>query len=166
MNMSPNTHSAHSCATSEKLSWGKRALAAFLCACALSFTLLSLAGCFSEPAAEEAPAADQPQEQVATVSVEVTVDSSAADGSVSYSETLDLEEGATALDALKATGLDVSVETSDFGAYVTNVGGLANGQHGGMSGWMYKVNGEFAEVGCDAYELADGDVLTWEYSVG
>ena len=36
--------------------------------------------------------------------------------------------------------------------------------YGEMSGWMYRVNGEFPDVGCGAYQLRDGDVIEWLYT--
>ena len=44
--------------------------------------------------------------------IQVVVDSSAADGSVSYDGTVELAEGATVLDAIEATGLDNLIKAS------------------------------------------------------
>lgn len=100
------------------------------------------------------------------LSVEVTVDSSAADGSVSFSGTVELPAGANAFDALVATGLDIQSSDSQYGVYVEAVDGLEAGAFGEMSGWLYDVNDEVAMVAADAYELADGDSVTWTYSTG
>ena len=35
---------------------------------------------------------------------------------------------------------------------------------GPLSGWMYRVNGEFPNKGCSDYELNDGDVIEWVYT--
>ena len=35
---------------------------------------------------------------------------------------------------------------------------------GPLSGWMYRVNGEFPNKGCSDYELKDGDVIEWVYT--
>lgn len=102
----------------------------------------------------------------AQMSVTVNVDSSAADGSVSYNGTVELDKGATAYDALVATGLELDASDSQYGMYVAGIGGLAGGDYGDMSGWLYDVNGEAALVGCDSYELADGDTVNWTYSTG
>ena len=100
------------------------------------------------------------------LSVEVTVDSSAADGSVSFSGTVELPAGANAFDALVATGLDIQSSDSQYGAYVEAVDGLEAGAFGEMSGWLYDVNDEVAMVAADAYELVDGDSVAWTYSTG
>lgn len=49
------------------------------------------------------------------------------------------------------------------GAYVTSVGGVATGDCGPMSGWMFTVNGEYPTVGCDAVFPQDGDIVEWIY---
>ena len=75
--------------------------------------------------------------------------------------------GLTARDAAEvlsvATGADVNASDSDYGMYVAGINGLAGGDFGDMSGWMFEVNGEMAEVGCSQLEVADGDVITWTY---
>ena len=35
---------------------------------------------------------------------------------------------------------------------------------GPLSGWMYRVNGEFPGVGCSEYHPENGDVIEWVYS--
>ncbi len=35
---------------------------------------------------------------------------------------------------------------------------------GALSGWMYKVNGEFPDYGCSRYQLHHGDVIEWVYT--
>lgn len=81
------------------------------------------------------------------------------------SETLRLQEGATAFDALLATKLPVS--SSGYGAstFVTAILSLGNGAAGAASGWMYIVNGEVPDVSADAYLVAAGDVIVWRYTV-
>ena len=110
--------------------------------------------------------ADGSSSDEAGLAVEVTVDSSAADGSASFSGTVELPEGANAYDALVATGLDVKASESQYGMYIESVEGLAGGDFGEMSGWTYEVNGEVAMVAADAYDLSDGDVVSWTYTTG
>lgn len=111
-------------------------------------------------AAVETPSADDAQ-----IAVQVVVDSSAADGSVSYNDTVELDEGATVLDALQATGLDVEVQDSEYGAFVNAIGGLATYDFGDSSGWGYDLNGEMVMDSADVATVSDGDVLTWTYLV-
>ena len=156
-------------------------LAALLAATLAGGTLL-VSGCSNDPMQTTAdqPSAtassDQGQQAAsgsadespdeAGLAVEVTVDSSAADGSASFSGTVELPEGANAYDALVATGLDVKASESQYGMYIESVEGLAGGDFGEMSGWTYEVNGEVAMVAADAYDLSDGDVVSWTYTTG
>lgn len=48
--------------------------------------------------------------------------------------------------------------------YVQGIGNLYEFDAGGLSGWMYAVNGWFPNYGCSQYELQDGDVVTWVYT--
>ena len=120
---------------------------------------LTVAACGGTPASSAGDAtADAAQEQQATVEIDAT----AGEGELS-SYDVELDEGATVYDALVATGADVNASDSDYGMYVAGINGLAGGDFGDMSGWMFEVNGEMAEVGCSQYELSDGDVVTWTY---
>ena len=98
-----------------------------------------------------------------TVTVSVSVSSSAADGRVSGSAHPTFKKGATAYDALCATGLSVSTKSSQYGLYVSAIGGLAEFEYGGKSGWMYSVNGSTPNVSCGKYVLKDGDSVSWYY---
>ena len=98
-----------------------------------------------------------------TVTVSVSVSSSAADGHVSGSAHPTFKKGATAYDALCATGLSVSTNSSQYGLSVSAIGGLAEFEFGGKSGWMYSVNGSAPSVSCGKYVLKDGDTVFWYY---
>lgn len=98
-----------------------------------------------------------------TVTVSVSVSSGAADGRVSGSAHPTFKKGATAYDALCATGLSVSTKSSQYGLYVSAIGGLAEFEYGGKSGWMYSVNGSAPNVSCGKYVLKDGDTVSWYY---
>lgn len=98
-----------------------------------------------------------------TVTVSVSVSSSAADGRVSGSAHPTFKKGATAYDALCATGLSVSTKSSQYGLYVSAIGGLTEFEYGGKSGWMYSVNGSAPNVSCGKYVLKDGDTVSWYY---
>lgn len=98
-----------------------------------------------------------------TVTVSVSVSSGAADGRVSGSAHPTFKKGATAYDALCATGLPVSTKSSQYGLYVSAIGGLAEFEYGGKSGWMYSVNGIAPNVSCGKYVLKDGDSVSWYY---
>jgi len=96
------------------------------------------------------------------ISVSVTVDGTAA-GANASSIVLVLPAGSTAFDALVATGVDVSSKGTAFGTYVMSINGLAELDHGGMSGWVYRVNGVEPNTACSNYQLSSGDSLVWVY---
>ena len=49
-------------------------------------------------------------------------------------------------------------------AYIEGIHNLYEFDVGGLSGWMYKVNGWFPNYGCSRYMLQDGDVVEWVYT--
>lgn len=100
------------------------------------------------------------------VTVTVSVTSSAVGNPVSSSGTFTFNEGATVYDALCALGLSVNAHGSSFGTYVAAIGGLAEKEHGGTSGWMYSVNGAPPDKACSSYVLSNGDRVVWYYVTG
>ena len=100
------------------------------------------------------------------VTVSVSVTSSAVGNPVSSGGTFTFNEGATVYDALCALGLSVSAHGSSYGTYVSAIGGLAEKQYGGTSGWMYSVNGATPMTACSNYVLSNGDNVVWYYVTG
>lgn len=100
------------------------------------------------------------------VTVTISVTSSAVGNPVSSSGTFTFNEGATVYDALCALGLSVNAHGSSFGTYVAAIGGLAEKEHGGTSGWMYSVNGATPDKACSNYVLSNGDSVVWYYVTG
>ncbi len=100
------------------------------------------------------------------VTVTVSVTSSAVGNPVSSGGTFTFNEGATVYDALCALGLSVNAHGSSYGTYVAAIGGLAEKEHGGTSGWMYSVNGVTPNTACSNYILKNGDTVVWYYVTG
>ena len=100
------------------------------------------------------------------VTVTVSVTSSAVGNPVSSGGTFTFNEGATVYDALCALGLSVNAHGSSYGTYVSAIGGLAEKQYGGTSGWMYSVNGTTPMTACSNYVLSNGDRVVWYYVTG
>lgn len=100
------------------------------------------------------------------VTVTVSVTSSAVGNPVSSGGTFTFNEGATVYDALCALDLSVNAHGSSYGTYVSAIGGLAEKQHGGTSGWMYSVNGTSPMTACSNYVLSNGDNVVWYYVTG
>lgn len=105
-------------------------------------------------------------QQSGYVTVTVAVTSSAVGNPVSSGGTFTFNEGATAYDALCALGLSVNAHGSSYGTYVAAIGGLAEKEHGGTSGWMYSVNGVAPNTACSNYVLHNGDNVVWYYVTG
>ena len=117
----------------------------------------SSAGGSSQPSAS-APAG--------TVTVYVSVSSSAVGNPVSGGGTFTFNQGATVYDALCACGLSMNASNTGYGIYVRAIGGLAEKEHGGNSGWMYSVNGAVPMTACSNYVLSNGDSVSWYYVTG
>ena len=117
----------------------------------------SSAGGSSQPGAS-APAG--------TVTVYVSVSSSAVGNPVSGGGTFTFNQGATVYDALCACGLSMNASNTGYGIYVSAIGGLAEKEHGGHSGWMYSVNGAVPMTACSNYVLSNGDSVSWYYVTG
>ena len=100
------------------------------------------------------------------ITVTVSVTSSAVGNPVSSGGTFTFNEGATVYDALCALGLSVNAHGSSYGTYVSAIGGLAEKQYGGTSGWMYSVNGTTPMTACSNYVLSNGDNVVWYYVIG
>lgn len=100
------------------------------------------------------------------ITVTVSVTSSAVGNPVSSGGTFTFNEGAAVYDALCALGLSVNAHGSSYGTYVSAIGGLAEKQYGGTSGWMYSVNGTTPMTACSNYVLSNGDNVVWYYVTG
>ena len=55
-------------------------------------------------------------------------------------------------------------ESAYGSVYIKGINYLYEFSCGPLSGWMYKVNGEFPGYGCSKYVLKDGDVIEWVYT--
>ena len=90
------------------------------------------------------------------------------DGSVIPRSDVMLPEGATAFDALIAAAREqrvlVDYTGSGFGVYVRGIGGVYEFSFGELSGWMYRVNGDFPEKSASEYTLHEGDVVEFLYT--
>lgn len=80
-----------------------------------------------------------------------------------------LPEGATAFDALIEAARQQRVRVdytgaSSMGTYVSGIGGIYEFGFGGLSGWMYRVNGEFPDVSSADITLNPGDVVEFVYT--
>ena len=117
----------------------------------------------SSPGGSSQPGTSAP---AGTVTVYVSVSSSAVGNPVSGGGTFTFNQGATVYDALCACGLSMNASNTGYGIYVSAIGGLAEKEHGGHSGWMYSVNGAVPMTACSNYVLSNGDSVSWYYVTG
>ncbi len=82
-----------------------------------------------------------------------------------------LKEGDSAWDVTKRILDEKSIAykfsfSGKYGSvYISSIDGDGEFDHGSGSGWMYAVNGSYPDVGCNAYPLKNGDVITWRYTL-
>ena len=115
------------------------------------------------------PAVAAHEAESGKVSISITIDTTGANGTIMRTENpVTLDEGATAYDAVvQVMGADaVNAQDSQYGKNFTAIGGVAQGEHGSGSGWMYDINGTLESVSSDQYMLTDGDALVWFYVTG
>jgi len=93
------------------------------------------------------------QVQVAEKKPEITI--SEDEKTVSYQG----QAGSTALEILKS-GLDVTVEDSSFGEFVTGINGVE--ADSSKEYWSFYVDGDYAPEGAGTYQTTDGEQIEWK----
>ena len=56
------------------------------------------------------------------------------------------------------------VNSPDGSSYIEGIGNIYEFDCGELSGWLFKVNGEFPGMSASQYELVNGDAVQWVYS--
>ena len=102
------------------------------------------------------PEASQDVPQVHTCLIIVDA---GGDMGVLYSGNISFEGTASVYDILTRTGVVLTGDSS----YISAINGLAEKQHGPMSGWLYTVNDVMPMVSCGGYSVNDGDYIYWYY---
>lgn len=91
-----------------------------------------------------------------------------ADGIILDSTQYAIAEGDTAYDILIQAAREHSIHVDAKGApgmrYITAIGYIYEFDHGELSGWAYRINGQQPSVGCEEYTLSDGDSIEWLYT--
>lgn len=83
------------------------------------------------------------------------------------SESLGIENGDTVRDVLIRAAREHGLHIDAAGGknyYVRAIENISEFDFGDLSGWMYRVNGEFPSVGCSEYVLRDNDRIEWLYT--
>ena len=94
------------------------------------------------------------------------------DGVILPATEYELFEGDTVFSVLSRAVREKKIQMEYQGAdgngyktvYVEGIHHLYEFSCGPLSGWMYRVDGEFQNKGCSDYELNDGDVIEWVYT--
>ena len=92
-------------------------------------------------------------------------------GIILDSTEIPLESGETAFDILGDVSRTYGIQVESTGtggdnslAYIKGINYIYEFDGGELSGWMYRVNGEFPSVSCGAFTLSDGDKIEWLYT--
>ena len=93
-----------------------------------------------------------------------------ADGLIFPPAVVEVYEGESVFDVLhremRQAGIHMAFRNTPIynSAYVVAINNLYEFDAGGLSGWMYKVNGWFPNYGSSRYLLSPGDVIEWVYT--
>ena len=72
-------------------------------------------------------------------------------------------KGKSVGDVTKAALDACSIPYRYLGGYFSNINGLAEKQHGALSGWVYYINGKKASTGCSQNTLNGNEIVEWKY---
>lgn len=92
------------------------------------------------------------------------------DGIIFAEQKVTFTSGESVYDVLYRTMRDngIHLESTTTPAYdvryIEGIGNLYELDCGELSGWMYRVNGEFPGYGCSNFTVSDGDVIEWVYT--
>lgn len=91
-----------------------------------------------------------------------------SDGVILKPTKITLYENATAYDALseacRQNKIQYEYEGTDADIYIEGIANLYEFSCGQLSGWEYCVNDVFPSVGCNSYDLHDGDTIKFLYT--
>ena len=93
-----------------------------------------------------------------------------ADGIIFSSKTVTANSGDSVFDVLQREmkrakiQMDFSKTPGDGSAYIKGIDNLYEFDAGALSGWLYKVNGQFPGYSCSLYPLKAGDAIVFVYS--
>ncbi len=93
-----------------------------------------------------------------------------ADGVILPTTEAEFDAGETVFDVLYRVtrSKDIHMEFREdplySGAYIEGINYLYEFDGGSLSGWMYKVNGQFPNYGCSQYTVQENDKIVWMYT--
>ena len=80
------------------------------------------------------------------------------------SATIMAENGDTVLDALIEALDSENIDYVETDGYVSQIGDLAEFDHGSRSGWMFTINGKHQDTGCRETKLTRNSTIIWYYT--
>lgn len=83
-----------------------------------------------------------------------------ADGIILSLTNVELKEGDSATDALKAIAKEKKIHIDISDGYAKGINYIYEKSCGPMSGWVYEVNGKSV---MEEYFVSEGDTITWKY---
>jgi len=92
------------------------------------------------------------------------------DGVILSERTVSFNDGESAFDVLKREMINNNIHLEFVNtpiydsAYIEGIANIYEFDCGELSGWMYKVNGDFPKFGSSSYKLKNGDKLEWIYT--
>ena len=74
-----------------------------------------------------------------------------------------VKSGSSVYDALITALKDNNINYTENSGYITGINNLNEKECGKYSGWKFRVNNVYPNVGCSGYTLSDGDNILWGY---
>lgn len=87
-----------------------------------------------------------------------------SNGMIMSPKKIKIQEGDTVFDIVMDTAKKQNIQISQKSGYIQSIHNLPEKLFDGSGGWMYSVNGDYANVGCKEYKLKNGDYVQWRYS--
>ena len=87
-----------------------------------------------------------------------------AEGIILQRTEVTIDRGQNALDQLVAAAKKYTIQIELKGGYVAGIANIYELDHGDLSGWMFRVNGEFSSVNANELTLNEGDFVEWLYT--
>ncbi len=83
-----------------------------------------------------------------------------SNGIILKETTIEVKEGASAVDILKAVSKEYNIPIDVSAGYAKSINHISEKSCGEMSGWVYEINNEMF---MDEYKAKDGDLITWKF---
>ncbi|WP_379132168.1 DUF4430 domain-containing protein [Paenibacillus sp. sgz500958] len=121
----------------------------------------------SKPERPSSPPATAESMKTNMATLTITGDSDS--GVILAPSEVEVKKGDNVIDILKRVTRKNKIQMEFQGAgplaYIVGIDNLYEYDKGAESGWMYKVNGEFPDIGAGAYPVNPGDQIEWLYTL-